>query len=62
MSAVPVRCTSPHPTLVARPCGALLAQAGGRVTVQRGDTPHLGSIALKCSRCGTRYVVTARAA
>lgn len=62
-TAHPIRCPMPHPSDPGRVCNAVLTRAvPGTVEVKQGSEPPPGCNEVLCARCGTRYVVCARAA
>lgn len=63
MTAAPVRCTARHPRDPSRECGERLLDAIPRtVSMTRGEDPPPACVAIRCPRCGTRYIVCPRAA
>lgn len=63
MDALPVRCTARRKGDSGRICDARLFDAvPGSVEVSPAEAPPPGCVSMKCPRCGTRYVVCARAA
>lgn len=61
--AAPVRCTAPHPDAPSRSCNARLLDAVREsIDVREGEDVPPGCIAIRCWRCGTKYVVCVKAA